>query len=323
MRARVLRLLITERVHHPELLEKLKTSFEVTEGDFDGEALRARVRDANALWVKLRYRIDKELLSGATDLQWIATPTTGLNHIDMEYAQRRGIEVISLRGEVEFLRTIRATAELTVGLILSLLRKIPAAVDHVRAGEWNRDLFQGTELYGKTLGIIGLGRLGNQVAALLQAFGMTVLACDPRPREVPANVSLVSLDELAKSSDVISVHASYESGAHELLNRDFFQAVKRGVVLVNTARGEIVDELALIDALESGRLAGAAVDVVSEEHRRGGALVRYAQTHANLLITPHIGGNTEESRRRTDLFLADKLIASCARAKSASHSHEG
>jgi D-3-phosphoglycerate dehydrogenase len=223
---RVLRLLITERLEDRELLETLGKFFVVTEGDFEREEVLARVQDADALWVKLRHRIDREWMESAPALKWIATPTTGLNHIDVEEAHRRGIEIVSLRDEVEFLRNIRATAELTVALTLALLRKLPEAVSHVRSAKWDRDLFRGTELYGKTCGIVGMGRLGSIVARYMQGLGMTVIACDPHPLEPPANVALVSLREVAERSDVISVHASYEPATHGLLNREFFDHVK-------------------------------------------------------------------------------------------------
>lgn len=321
----MLKLLISEKVDNQELLKVLRGSFTVTEGDFTREELIAQIHDADVLWVKLRHHLDRDVLDRAARLRWIATPTTGLNHIDMEYAASRGIEVVSLRGETDFLRTIRATAELTVGLTLSLLRNIPAAVEQVRAGKWNRDEFVGTELYGKTFGIVGLGRLGSIVAQMMQVFGMTVIACDPHPAQLPPNVELVTLIQIAERADIISVHASYEPSTQGLLNRDFFQRVKSGAVLVNTARGEIIDETALVEALDTGRLAGTAVDVVINEHRLPndpGPLARYALGHDNVIITPHIGGNTKESRYRTDMFLAQKLIASCSRAASATNSRE-
>jgi D-3-phosphoglycerate dehydrogenase len=325
MRVRVLRLLSSEPFHHPEVLALLRASFSVVEGDYTRDELLHRLADVDVLWVKLRHHVDREVLERAPVLRWIATPTTGLNHIDGEEAARRGIDVVSLRGESAFLRNIRATAELTVGLTLALLRHIPAAAVHVREGLWDRDLFRGTELYGKTCGIIGLGRLGKLVAGYMQAFGMTVIACDPNPDEVPEYVAIVSLEELAARADVISVHAAYQPSTHGLLSHEFFSSTKQGALLVNTARGEIVEEAALIAALESGRIAGAALDVISGESgslKSPRPLVAYARNHSNVLITPHIGGNTEESRRNTDIFLANKLIANCERAKCAGASRE-
>jgi D-3-phosphoglycerate dehydrogenase len=265
------------------------------------------------LWIRLRHRIDRELLDAAPRLKIIVSPTTGLNHIDLSEAERRGIQVISLRGEHEFLRDVRATAELTVGLILAIVRHIPAAADHARAGGWDRDQFKGHELCGRTLGLVGYGRLGRIVGRYMQAFDMRVVAADPSvtAAELEPGIELLPLDELLKQSDVVSLHANLDDRTAGFFGRREFGAMKPGAWFVNTARGELIDEAALVEAIESGQVAAAAVDVVSNERATGMAghpLIEFARRDPRLLITPHIGGCTVESLAKTEAFLAEKLI---------------
>jgi D-3-phosphoglycerate dehydrogenase / 2-oxoglutarate reductase len=245
----------------------------------------------------------------APNLRAIATPTTGLNHIDLAEAEKLGIQVISLRGATDFLQNVYATAEHTVALILALLRHLPAAHEHVINGHWNRDLFIGNELHGMRAGIIGYGRLGRMVAKYLQAFGMRVSVTDIMGvnQVEHSDIESVSLDQLLRTSDVVTVHVPLSDQTKEFLGRRQFACMKPGSWFINTARGELVDEVALFDALRTGHLAGAALDVLCDEYASNlgeNSLVRYAQQHQNLLITPHIGGCTTESREKTEHFLA-------------------
>jgi D-3-phosphoglycerate dehydrogenase / 2-oxoglutarate reductase len=280
--------------------------------DLDRDGLLAAVRDADVLWVRLRSRIDAEVMTAAERLKVIVTPTTGLNHIDLEEADRRGIRVLSLRGETNFLRDIRATAEHTVALMLALLRHVPPAAAHVQDGGWDRDLFKGRELYGKAIGIVGYGRLGRIVARYLQAFDTHVLATDPNigMTAVEAGVTLVPLARLLREADLVTLHVNLSHETQGFFGREQFTAMKSGSWFINTSRGELVDEAALLAALQSGHLAGAALDVLGHERSDGmqdHPLVAYARKHEHLLITPHLGGCTVESMERTELFLARKL----------------
>jgi D-3-phosphoglycerate dehydrogenase len=280
--------------------------------DLDRQALVGAVREVEILWIRLRNRIDTEILDAAPHLKVIVTPTTGLNHIDLEAAYSRGVAVLSLRGEVEFLRDVRATAEHTLALILLLLRHIPAAMTHVCNGGWNRDLFKGHELYGKTVGIIGYGRLGQIVGRYLQALDMRVLVTDPHvdANGVQPGLQLVSLTQLLQEADIVTLHVNLIDETHHLFGRQQFAQMKPGAYFINTARGELVDEVALVDALQSGRVGGAAVDVLCGENSTGmanHALVKYACTHQNVVITPHIGGCTFESLEKSENFLTHKL----------------
>lgn len=295
-----------------QAVELLRQVGEIVLADVDRDGLLSAVQEADILWVRLRHRIDAEVMATARHLKVIVTQTTGLNHIDLQEAQRRGIQVLSLRGETQFLQDVRATAEHTIALILALLRHVPAALGHVRDGGWNRDLFKGRELCGKTVGVIGYGRLGRIVARYLNAFDTRVLAADPYVKAdlVDPGVTVVPLEQLLHEADVMTMHVNLCEETRNFFGRQRFSAMKPGAWLINTSRGELIDEGALLDALQSGQLAGAAVDVLCEERSEGmkdHPLVTYARDHDNLIITPHVGGCTTESMEKTELFLAEKL----------------
>ncbi len=319
-----LRILIVESFgFSPEAVATLRQLGEVVLADLDRPGLLAAVSGTDILWVRLRHAIDEEVLDRAVRLRYVVTPTTGLTHVDLAAAEERGIEILSLRGEREFLRNVRGTTEHTVGLMLALLRHIPAASRQVVEGGWDRDAFWGRELFGKTVGIIGFGRIGQQAARCLLAFGVRVLATDPssQPSIDLPEVRMVPLIPLMREADVVTLHASFSEHNRRFIGDREFASMKPGAIFVNTARGELIDEPALLFALESGRLAGAALDVLSEEQTTTAAdhpLVRYAQSHDNLLITPHIGGCTVESMRKTEEFLAIRLATVC-RAPASSH----
>ncbi len=304
-------LLISENERFsPKALAVLEEKARVTSADLDRASLMTAVRTANTLWIRLRHRIDREVMDAAPDLRFIVTPTTGLNHVDLAAAQARGIRVLSLKGRTEFLRRVCATAEHTVGLMLALMRGVPAAVNHVREGGWNRDPFRGRELDGKTCGIVGFGRLGRLVAGYLEVFGVRVIAADKPGLEIPTsdNVTLMPLGDLLTQADIVSLHVDYSPENHGFFGDSQFALMKPGAFFINTARGELVDEAALLHWLQSGRPGGAALDVLAGEDSGGMAdhpLVRYAQTANNLLITPHIGGCTYESMSKTEEFMAD------------------
>jgi D-3-phosphoglycerate dehydrogenase len=292
----------------------LRQSGEVQMADLDRPGLLAAVPHADVLWIRLRHRIDAEVLAAAPALKAIVSPTTGLNHIDVNEASRRGIDVISLRGETAFLDDVVATAEHTLALSLALMRRLPAAVRHAASGGWNRDAFKGREVRGSTMGIVGFGRLGRIVARQFAALGAVVLATDPDvdAGSVPSDIMLLPLPALLERADLVTLHVNLCDRTHGFFGKAEFAAMAQGAWFVNTARGELIDEEALMRALDSGHLAGAALDVLANEDAGGMGehrLVRYAQSHDNLVITPHIGGCTTESMSKTELFLAGRLKA--------------
>lgn len=275
---------------------------------FDGRNLQEFLKLVQVLFVRLAYKIDAAFLAQAPALRYLCSPTTGHAHLDEHELAARGIRIVSLRGEQPFLETIRATPEHTFGLILALLRRYRGAVSHVDAGGWDRDLFRGEELYGQSVGIIGLGRVGFRVASYCEAFGAHVSYFDTR--EVKADAGwqrMPGVQQLIEASRIVILCASYANGASPVLGRAEIAAM-RGRYLVNTARGELVDEEALLKAIESDALEGVATDVLS--HETGAhQLLRWnvAATRRNIIVTPHIGGATFTAMAKTENFIVGKL----------------
>jgi D-3-phosphoglycerate dehydrogenase len=286
----------------------------IVDGPLSRPELLAKIADYEVLIVRLAHQFDREVIDAGKRLKVIVSTTTGLDHIDLGYAAQKGVHVLSLRGEIGFLRTVGATAEHTWALLLALLRRIPGSVASVKNGEWNRDRFRGQELEGKRLGIVGLGRIGRKVARYGQAFGMDVSAYDPSGSEWVEGVKRAfTLCELLCHSDVLTIHVPLSNETYGLISRQEVSLLPFGSVLVNTARGEVVDENALLEALQTGHLSGAALDVLCNERddslRLANPLLRHLGEDLNLIITPHIGGATYESMERTEVFMARKLAA--------------
>lgn len=270
------------------------------------------VREAEVLVIRLAHTIDRQVLAAAKKLKIIACPTTGLDHIDLAAAAEQGVRVVSLKGQTDFLRTVSATAEHTFALLLSLVRKIPWAFASVNNGEWDRDAFKGHELAGKTLGIIGFGRLGSLVYRMARGFDMQTVAADIKTIDPSSGVRQLSLNEVLAMSDIVSVHVPYTAATERMFSETAFAAMKQHAVFINTSRGQVVDEAALLQALRDGKLSGAALDVLWAEDKRPVAisddpLIEYAKTHQNLLITPHLGGATFESMEKTEIFIAEQV----------------
>ena len=307
-------LLITEPDNFSQKAKTILQEFcKIDDLDSLGGDLENIINNYEIIFVRLGYKFDKNLLSKAKKLKYIVSPTTGLDHIDIEMTDRLGIKVISLKGETEFLEKISSTAELTWGLIIGLLRNIPWAFDDVKIGNWERDSFRGHDLSSKKLGIVGLGRLGMKVAQYGIAFGMEVYGYDPYLRNWHEKIIRVeSLEELLKISDVISIHVPLNYETINLIDNNQFKLIKNGVWIINTSRGKIINQDALLENLKSGHVAGAALDVLQDEIQGNGTmmsnkLVQYSKQNKNLIFTPHIGGATFESMELTEIFMAKKL----------------
>jgi len=266
--------------------------------------------DTKGIVVRLGTNLDGSFLSRFKQLTFVATITTGTDHIDEDYCK---IQVISLKGEVDFLGEIHATPEHNWCLLLSLIRNIPWAFQSVCAGNWVRQGFFGHELYKKCLGIIGFGRVGKIISNYALAFGMDMIVYDREmiPKD-KYQIRQVTLDSLLKTSDVISINLSLDETTRHFLREEHFNMMKRSAILINTSRGAIIDEKALLYALEQKQIAGAAIDVLADEHidsviSNSHPLIAYAKRHQNLLITPHIAGSTYDSMEKTSLFIADKI----------------
>jgi D-3-phosphoglycerate dehydrogenase / 2-oxoglutarate reductase len=276
----------------------------------------ASEKSYEAIFVKLGIPIDKGIIDAMPSLKYIITPTTGLNHIDLGIAKSKGIKVISLKGETEFLKTVKSTAEHTWMLLLALIRKLPHAFDDVKNYNWRREPFLGSEVGGKTLGIIGYGRLGKIVANYAVAFGANVIVNDIDEQKLnylPAEITSVSLHELLGKSEIISIHIPSNNSNYQFVSSDLICQMKKGAILVNTSRGEVVDENAIMIALNSNQLAGYAADVMDGDSSWEGKisrihpLVEFARRNNNLIITPHIGGYALESIKSTRYYISKKF----------------
>lgn len=260
----------------------------------------------DALVVRSQTRVDAELLAAAGPrLSVVAVASVGTDRVDSAAAASAHVTVINAPTG-----STVAAAEHTMALLLALLRRIPSADASVRRGEWERARYVGAELQHRTLGIIGLGKIGRAVARRAAAFEMRVLAHDPflAPGHVPAHVSaLVGLPELLAGADVVTVHVTLTPQTRGLIGAEQIAAMKPGAVLVNVARGGLVDEAALAAALHSGHLAGAAVDVYSLEPMAPDNPLRDAP---NTILTPHLGASTTEAQERAGVEMAERLLLS-------------
>lgn len=273
---------------------------EVDYGPLTSLPLQTRIAEYDALIVRSGTAVDAALIEHGTRLKIIGRAGVNLDNIDVVAATERGIMVMATPEAVSI-----AAAEHAWALLLALCRRVPLANSSVRRGEWTRGLFLGTQLHGKTLGLIGFGRVGKLVAERAHAFGLTVLTCDPYvdpdlPRSV--NVTLVTFDELLSRSDFISLHAT--STPQPLFGTTEFARLKPGARLINTASGTLVDEAALLAALETGQLAGAALDTFAHEPPTRGRLVE----HPNVVVTPHLASSTEEAQRTVALQIATQVL---------------
>lgn len=270
---------------------------------------------ADVVFVRLAATLDADFHARYPALRWIVSPTTGLNHIDLDHFAARGVEVVSLRGRVDFLDHIHATAEHTLALALALIRRLAPAARDVAAGHWNRYPFKGRELFGKTVLLYGYGRIGRMVAPLYRAFGCRVLGWDIVPGRVPADMRC-DLPGILPEIDILSIHLPLNDTTAGIVDAALLARMRRHAIVVNTARGEIVDQPALLTALERKELAGAALDVLWDEPAPFDTTLqaRFAAQGDRLLVTPHIGGFTYESLEMVENHIVDVFIEA-ARAR--------
>ncbi len=308
----------------PENMARLEAAFEVVNLPHPGHDTSSILAGLEACCAPLGYAFDAAKMDQAPGLRAILSNTTGVPHIAMAAAAERHIAVFSLRDEQEFLATITPTAEHAFGLMLALLRRTPWSFAAALEGHWNRFDFGAPAMLSRlSLGLVGMGRLGRLMSRYGSAFGMQVFFFDPYVEADTEALSgaqkVLSPGELAALSDVLSIHAPANDETRHLIDGAVLAACRPGAVLINTARGELVDEAALLAALGQGRLAGAALDVLDGEYQAGfkaadHALVAYARDHTNLLLTPHIGGSTEDAWLETQRHVIERAIAHFAAA---------
>lgn len=283
-----------------EAIEKMRLAGLTVETNFEitAEQLPGVLPGYDGCVVRSRTKIRQPLIDVCPNLKVIVRGGVGLDTIDADYARSKGITVMNTPQA-----SSASVAELTIGYMFALARNLYKAASTVKAEKWEKKAFEGDEISGKTLGLLGIGNIGKEVAKRANALGMTVIAYDPYVKEA-AGVKLVSLDELLSQSDYISLHLPKTKESADMINKTMFSKMKTGVRIVNCARGGIINEADLYEALTSGKVAGAALDVYSEEPPTDWKLVKLD----NVICSPHIGAATHEAQGRVGAEVAEKLI---------------
>ena len=271
----------------------------VNKPDITPEQLVEEIHDYDAMVVRSRTQVRKPVIDAATKLKAIVRGGVGLDNIDVKYAGTKGIQVLNTPTA-----STAAVAELTVGYIFALARHIPQMTISMEEGEWAKKSFTGTEIAGKTLGLIGVGSIGQASGQKANALGMRVIAFDPYVEDAPGIEVVKSLDELLSRADYISLHVPYTKETHNILDANAFEKMKDGVNIINCGRGGTIDENALYDALKSGKVAGAALDVYTEEPSMGHRLYTLDQ----VIGSPHVGAGTVEAKARVGTEVAKNVI---------------
>lgn len=287
----------------PATIEALGPDFDIRQVDgTDRAALFSALSDADAVLIRSATRIDAEALGHAPKLKVVARAGVGLDNVDIKAATTAGVMVVNAPTS-----NIISAAELTCGHILSLARHVPKAHASLAAGEWKRSAYTGTELFEKTLGVVGLGRIGALVAARMQGFGMRVIAYDPyvtSARAQQLGVELRTLDELVAEADFLTIHMPKTPETTGMIGTAQFEAMKRTAYVVNVARGGLIDEEALREALLAGEIAGAGLDVFTSEPPVEGGSARALLDLPNVVVTPHLGASTDEAQEKAGVSVA-------------------
>lgn len=298
-----MKVLIADNVskHAVELLQEEKSWDIVFLPERKDAKVADEIADADALVVRSKTKVTAELLGHAQRLRAIGRAGVGVDNVDLDAATKRGIVVMNTPGG-----SANSVAEHTLGLALALARRIPQADASMKKGAWEKKKLTGTELRGKTMGLVGLGMIGRDVARLARAFQMEVIAFDPYVSSSLAegqDVKLVGLEELLQSSDFLSLHAAATPETRHLINAERLALAKPGIRIINCARGELIEEEALLEALESGKVAAAALDVFEKEPPPEPRLI----AHPNVVATPHIAGSTAEAQEIVGIKIAEQI----------------
>jgi D-3-phosphoglycerate dehydrogenase len=298
-----MKVFVADDVNEERLAPLVEAGIEVVkETKLAGDALAARMKDADGVIVRSATKITAELMDGAKNLKVIGRAGVGVDNIDVRAATTRGIVVMNAPDG----NTI-TTAEHTIALLVSMARNVPQAHAKLQNGEWDKKSFVGVELNGKTLGVIGLGRIGKHVAQIARGFGMRIVAYDPftsaeQAREL--GIETAALEEVFKNADFLTIHTPVTDETRGIVGRDAFAKMKKGVRLVNCARGGLVDEAALLDAIENGTVAAAALDVFSTEPLPADSPL---VGKANIITTPHLGASTTEAQEGVAQTVAEQM----------------
>ncbi len=270
----------------------------VNQPDITPEELIKAIPDFPCMVVRSRTKVTKEVLDAGSSLKSVVRAGVGLDNIDVGYAKEKGVKVLNTPSA-----STQSVAELTVAYLMALARNIPLMTASMKAGKWEKKSFLGSEVSGKKLGLIGSGRIGQAVADRAIALGMTVVAYDPYVTQLP-NITLMELDDLLSEADYISLHIPHTDETHNILDSSAFAKMKDGVRIINCARGGTIDEEALYEAIQEGKVAGAALDVFAEEPLIDPKLFSLDQ----VIGSPHIGAGTAEAKERVGQVAAEKVI---------------
>jgi len=298
------KILVCDSIHEDGIKKLKQAGFEVeVNPTISAEQLKNVAAHYDILIVRSRTQVTKEIMQAGKNLRVIGRAGAGLDNIDVTSAEEKGILVLNTPEA-----PAEAVAELTIGLMLSLARDISLADRTLKEGKWLKKELMGWELKGKTLGTIGLGNIGEKVAKIAKTFGMKILISKrtPPPQELlkELEAEFVSLNDLLQRSDIVTIHVPLTPQTEHMIGEKEIALMKHGAFLINTSRGTIVDEKALLKALKSGKLKGAALDVFEFEPPKDLALVTLPQ----VVCTPHIGAQTEEAQREASILIAEKVI---------------
>lgn len=299
--------------NHPLLWEQLEKEGFINEADYTStkEEVESKIENYHGIVIRSRFKIDKTFIDKAKNLQFIARVGAGLESIDCEYAESKNIKLIAApEGNAA------AVGEHTLGMLLSLFNKLNSADNEVKSGQWNRESNRGTELDGKTIGIIGYGNMGKSFAKKLRGFDVEVLCCDILPNVGDSNAKQVDLHELQQKADVLSLHIPWTKETDKMVNTTFINQFSKPFWFINTARGKSVVTTDLVSALQSGKILGAGLDVLEYEKLSFETLFEgekpeafeYLLNATNVLLTPHIAGWTIESNEKLAQVIVAKIL---------------
>ncbi|MBB6062362.1 D-3-phosphoglycerate dehydrogenase [Thermosipho japonicus] len=296
------------RIHVNDPLDKsamerlMNSGYNVTSEHLEKDELIKEIPNIDVLVVRSATKVTADIIEAGKNLKIIARAGTGLDNVDVEKAKEKGIKVINTPGANGI-----SVAELAIGLMISCARHIAKGTMDLKNGEWTKKQLKGHELYKRTVGIIGFGNIGREVAKRLLAFDMRVLAYDPFVKETDMNVEIVDLDTIFKESDFITIHVPLTNETKHLVSKEAFEKMKDGVILINAARGGVVDEEALYNALASGKVYAAGLDVFEVEPPTDELRKKLLEL-PNVVATPHIGASTVEAQLRVGQIIVDKIL---------------
>lgn len=264
------------------------------------------------LFVRLANNIDRNFIRKFPYLKYIVSPTTGLNHIDIDYALHKKIEIISFNDDKKRIECIRSTTELGIGILIALMRKIPQAYESVRSGHWNRLPYIGSDINQKKVLVIGFGRLGRQIASVYNVLGANVSVFDKLNSEISEFPVVKDLMGEIGNFEIISIHLSLDNQSKNLLNKEVLSRISSKAVVLNTSRGEVLDQNYLFEMIKANKLAGLALDVVSQEFSddtRNAISDLLLHNSDKVIVTPHIGGYTADSLQFVEIEITKKMLS--------------